>query len=62
VETRLAAALTEDESKLNAYLDRFAIKRVGQPADMVAGTLFLASDAAGFTTGVTLTMDAGVTI
>jgi len=62
VETRLAAALTEDEDKLNAYLDRFAIKRVGQPADMVAGTLFLASDAAGFTTGVTLTMDAGVTI
>lgn len=62
VQTKLAAALTDDEEMLKGYIDRFAIKRVGQPADMVAGTLFLASDAAGFTTGITLTMDAGVTI
>ena len=62
VATRLSQALTEDEAKLAGYIERFAIPRVGEPADIVAGVLYLASDAAAFTTGETLTIDGGLTI
>jgi len=62
IDTQLSSALTRDPQKLNNYLSEFAIPRIGQPEDIVAGALYLASDAAAFTTGITLTIDGGVTI
>jgi NAD(P)-dependent dehydrogenase (short-subunit alcohol dehydrogenase family) len=61
VETKLASALVEDPS-VRKWIARLPVPRVGQPADMVAGVLFLVSDYATFTTGTTLVMDAGATL
>jgi NAD(P)-dependent dehydrogenase (short-subunit alcohol dehydrogenase family) len=38
------------------------VARAGQPADMVAGVLYLVSDEAAYTTGTTLVMDGGATL
>lgn len=62
IETRLSSALTADEQALQGYIKRFAIPRIGQPSDIVGAALYFASDAAAFTTGVTLTVDGGLTI
>lgn len=62
IETRLSSALTADEQALQGYIKRFAIPRIGQPDDIVGAALYFASDAAAFTTGVTLTVDGGLTI
>ncbi len=62
IQTRLSSALTEDEQALQGYIKRFAIPRIGQPSDIVGAALYFASDAAAFTTGVTLTVDGGLMI
>lgn len=61
VDTRLASALVEDPG-VQKWISRLPVPRAGQPADMVAGVLFLVSDYASFTTGTTLVMDAGATL
>ena len=61
VETKLASALVEDPG-VQKWISRLPVPRVGQPADMVAGVLFLVSDQASFTTGTTLVMDGGATL
>jgi NAD(P)-dependent dehydrogenase (short-subunit alcohol dehydrogenase family) len=61
VETRLAAALVQDPS-VQKWLSRLPAGRAGQPEDMVAGVLYLASDQAAYTTGTTLIMDGGATL
>jgi NAD(P)-dependent dehydrogenase (short-subunit alcohol dehydrogenase family) len=61
VETKLAQALVEDPA-VQKWISRLPVPRAGQPSDMVAGVLFLASDYASFTTGTTLVMDAGATL
>ena len=61
VETRFAAALTEDP-QVKKWLSRLPIPRAGQPEDMVAGVLYLVSDQAAYTTGTTLVMDGGATL
>ncbi len=58
VETKFASALVEDPS-IQKWLSKLPAGRVGQPADMVAGVLYLASDQAAYTTGTTLIMDGG---
>jgi len=61
VETKLASALVEDP-EVQKWISRLPVPRAGQPADMVAGVLFLVSEFASFTTGTTLVMDAGATL
>jgi NAD(P)-dependent dehydrogenase (short-subunit alcohol dehydrogenase family) len=61
VETRLAAALVEDP-KIRQWLSGIPAGRPGQPVDMVAGVLYLASDQAAYTTGASLVMDGGATL
>jgi len=61
IDTHLSSALTRDPQKLSEIVTEFAIPGVGQPEDIVAGALYLASDSAAFTTDVTLTIDGGVT-
>lgn len=59
VDTKMTAVFTENEDLLKSHTDTFPIPRAGKPEDMVGGVLYLASDAAAFTTGTTLVMDGG---
>lgn len=59
VETKMTAAFTGNDAIMDDYVKQLPVGRWGQPDDMVAGTLFLASEAAGYTTGTTLVMDGG---
>lgn len=61
IDTKMTAVFKADETTLKSYTDHFPIQRMGQPEDMVGGVLYLASDAAAFTTGVALVMDGGFT-
>lgn len=45
---------------LAKFMERIPMKRVGQPEDIAAAMTFLASDDAGFITGVNLPVDGGV--
>jgi len=59
VETKMTEVFTSNDKLVDQYTQSFPIQRVGQPDDMVGGVLYLASDAAAFTTGTTLIMDGG---
>ena len=61
IDTKMTAVFKADDKTLKSFTDSFPIQRMGQPEDMVGGVLYLASDAAGFTTGTSLVMDGGVT-
>jgi len=61
VDTKMTAVFTSNEDMLSQYTSQFPIPRAGKPEDMVGGVLYLASDAAAFTTGTTLVMDGGWT-
>ena len=47
------------EEGQNNLIDRIALKRLGQPQDIVFGVLFFASDYAGWITGQVLAIDGG---
>ena len=61
VETRFASALIENP-RVQKWLSGIPAGRAGQPAEMVAGVLYLVSDQATYTTGTTLVMDGGATL
>lgn len=46
---------------VDAFMDRVALGRVGEPEDIAAAAAFLASEDASFITGVNLPVDGGVT-
>ena len=56
----MVEGLTSDEDAMKAIMNRFAIKRVGEPEDIAAAVAFLASEDASFITGVNLPVDGGV--
>jgi NAD(P)-dependent dehydrogenase (short-subunit alcohol dehydrogenase family) len=47
---------------LNEQVSRIPIPRAGELEELAAAAVFLASDAAGYVTGTTLTVDGGLTI
>ncbi len=51
-----------DEKTIQGLLTAVPIKRMGQPADIAAAAVFLASEEAGYVTGQTLVVDGGWTI
>jgi NAD(P)-dependent dehydrogenase (short-subunit alcohol dehydrogenase family) len=53
-------ALTE-EAIVRQAIERTPLRRFGEPEEIVAPTLFLASSAASFITGTVLTVDGGHT-
>ncbi len=61
VDTKLAEALINDPG-VQKWIARLPVARAGQPQDMVAGVLYLASDEAAYTTGTALVMDGGATL
>lgn len=51
----------QPQSFINAYSQRTALKRMGMAEDMVGPTVFLASDASLYVTGICLPVDGGWT-
>lgn len=54
-------AIAGDEKKEQVIGAMHPIGRIGEVAEVVAAVLYLSSDAAGFTTGITLPIDGGST-
>lgn len=57
--TPMAAPMLEVKSVHDAAVRRIPMKRIGQPRDMAAAAIFLASDAASMITGHVLPVDGG---
>ena len=62
VKTDFARALWENPEVLNRYESQTPLRRIGEPDDIGAIAVFLASRAAAFVTGQTIVADGGVTI
>jgi NAD(P)-dependent dehydrogenase (short-subunit alcohol dehydrogenase family) len=59
IKTDFSSALWSDEKTLKHMMREQPIKRIGEGEDIAAMALYLASDAARFTTGATFTVDGG---
>jgi NAD(P)-dependent dehydrogenase (short-subunit alcohol dehydrogenase family) len=59
IETPMAAATRENPQRLQAFMTRIPMGRLGQPEDLVGPVIFLASDMSRYVTGVTLAVDGG---
>jgi NAD(P)-dependent dehydrogenase (short-subunit alcohol dehydrogenase family) len=49
-----------DLEQVEQSVQRYALRRGGQPEEIVGAALFLASDASSFTTGAILRADGGI--
>lgn len=61
-ETPATAPVLADDDRREWLLQRIVVGRVGQPSDIAAAVLFLASDESSFMTGQLLMIDGGRTI
>ena len=59
--TDLTADMAKDEASLAPFVNRIALGRPGEPADIAPAVLFLASTAADYITGAILPVDGGTT-
>jgi NAD(P)-dependent dehydrogenase (short-subunit alcohol dehydrogenase family) len=59
-ETKFAAALIENKDIYEYAMQRIPMRRHAQPDEMAGAVLYLASDAASFTTGTTIICDGGM--
>jgi NAD(P)-dependent dehydrogenase (short-subunit alcohol dehydrogenase family) len=57
-----ARALSQDAERMHKVLSRTPVGILGEPGDVAAAALFLASGAAKFITGVVLPVDGGNSI
>ena len=60
IDTPMTEATRADPLRLQAFLRRTPLGRVGQPDEIAAPAVFLASSMASYITGVTLPVDGGV--
>ena len=61
VNTPLIHRGTLTEEQLQADMDRYPLKRYGEPKDIAYGAVYLLSDASSWITGTSLVIDGGVT-
>jgi NAD(P)-dependent dehydrogenase (short-subunit alcohol dehydrogenase family) len=61
VETELTIPIRDDPAWQDAYASKVAVKRWGQPTEIAAPAVFLASDEASFVNGAQLFADGGWT-
>ncbi len=59
IETPMTAATREDPQRLQSFMTRIPMGRVGQTDDLVGPVIFLASDMSRYVTGITLPVDGG---
>jgi NAD(P)-dependent dehydrogenase (short-subunit alcohol dehydrogenase family) len=59
IETPMTAATRENPERLQSFMTRIPMGRLGQPEDLVGPVIFLASDMSRYVTGVTLAVDGG---
>ena len=59
-DTKFASALTQNEDILKNVLSMIPAGRMAQPGEIAPAVLFLASPAAAYVTGTTLTVDGGI--
>ncbi|MBL8650148.1 MAG: SDR family oxidoreductase [Sphingopyxis sp.] len=62
VATKLTKVTTEHPDRLEAALATIPLGRMGDPAEMAAAALFLASPAASYIVGQTIIVDGGMTL
>lgn len=62
VRTDLNRVSFDDEAFTQAKLDLIPMRRVAEPLDIAGAAVFLASDAASYITGSTITIDGGLTL
>lgn len=62
IQTKFSKALWANETLMNAFKKNLSIRRVGQPEDLMALAVFLASEASSYCTGSVFTADGGLTI
>ena len=60
IDTAMTEATRGDPARLQGFLQRTPLGRVGQPEEIAEPALFLASTMASYITGVTLPVDGGV--
>jgi NAD(P)-dependent dehydrogenase (short-subunit alcohol dehydrogenase family) len=59
--TETTAPMSDDAAVLDAFANRIALGRPGEPEDIAPAVLFLASDDARYVTGAFLAVDGGTT-
>lgn len=62
VHTKLINPSTISEEQLIADMEKYPLKRYGEPYDVAYGIIYLLSDASSWVTGHTLVIDGGLTI
>ena len=58
--SEMSSGIMDNDALMEAFKRRIALGRPGEPEDIAGPVLFLASEDAGFVTGVNLPVDGGV--
>jgi meso-butanediol dehydrogenase/(S,S)-butanediol dehydrogenase/diacetyl reductase len=61
IETPMTEATRHDPKRLDGFLSRIPVHRLGQPHEIAGPAVFLASDMASYVNGVVLSVDGGLT-
>jgi len=61
IETPVLPMALEGFANLREIYGRIPLRRAAKQTEVAAAVIYLASDAAGYTTGITITLDGGMT-